>query len=317
MVFICLIYSLRSVDTMNGAHTDTMLCFPLRVSKGGSLMGVIRVLNKINDEFNVSDESLMQTIVMKSATELESIYSELVNLNSSISTFAAPILPTDGAPKEGTFRLKAIPANPRRRSGGAAISANSSSALNMMRIQRSKSVACGVSTVCAPNRRGITRSRSVGSQFSTDQDDEDLCITLPSLSADDDELLLCAMGSREEDEVEGGGASFIARSVSLDSALSSRKGGFQARHIDLLPKSLSPSKKSTDEKRFGSLLSKLFVVESAADSNGEISRSEISPKSISTIVKSAPSSFLPQSFLRMREKRKSATTGSAKILPTP
>jgi hypothetical protein len=308
---------LRFVDTVNESVTDTMLCFPLRVTKGGALMGVIRVLNKINDEFNVTDESLMQAIIMKSSAELEDIYTELVVLNHNISSFATPVLPTDGAPKAGKSRSKAV-ATKKRRSGGTGISANSSSALNTMGIQRSKSQSGGLRSDA--KRSDLSRTKSVGSCITDEEDNDDMCIVLPSLGADDDELQLCrdsldeSSGVKEADKWAD--VSFIDRSVSLDSGFNARRSLTQARHGDTaLPNSVSPIKKSS------SFLSRLFIAESAKDDSNDsgshvLNKTAGQPEPASTTPSSAhktetatstsTSRFkLPQSFQRMREKKRS------------
>mmetsp|Transcript_13374 Transcript_13374/g.20104 ORF Transcript_13374/g.20104 Transcript_13374/m.20104 type:complete len:375 (-) Transcript_13374:262-1386(-) len=94
----------ENIDKATGYRTKTILCSPLRANRGGGkVIGVIELINKNNDElFDSNDEELLSQMVNHITDDMASEFSELLELNSAISTFASPILPSDlaGAAKK-------------------------------------------------------------------------------------------------------------------------------------------------------------------------------------------------------------------------
>lgn len=75
-----------------------MLCSPIRANRGGGrVIGVIELINKSNGElFDSNDEDVLAQLVYQFTDDLSAEFSELLEINQSIASFATPILPSDG-----------------------------------------------------------------------------------------------------------------------------------------------------------------------------------------------------------------------------
>lgn len=87
----------ENIDKATGYRTKTILCCPLRANRGGGkVVGVIELINKNNGElFDSNDEDLLSQMVNHITDDMATEFAELLDLNSAISTFASPILPSD------------------------------------------------------------------------------------------------------------------------------------------------------------------------------------------------------------------------------
>jgi hypothetical protein len=101
-----------------------MLCSPIRANRGGGrIIGVIELINKSNGElFDSNDEDLLAQLVYQFTDDLSSEFSELLEINHNISSFATPILPSDGMMSRASSG--AIPAEPKAYQGPTAVTAN-------------------------------------------------------------------------------------------------------------------------------------------------------------------------------------------------
>lgn len=75
-----------------------MLCSPIRANRGGGrVIGVIELINKANGElFDSNDEDVLAQLVYQFTDDLSAEFSELLEINQNIASFATPILPSDG-----------------------------------------------------------------------------------------------------------------------------------------------------------------------------------------------------------------------------
>jgi hypothetical protein len=88
----------RNVDKITGYRTTTVLCTPVRANRGGGrIVGIIELVNKKNNQlFDESDEDVLAQMVRQFTDDLSAEFSQLCEINSSIASFATPILPSDG-----------------------------------------------------------------------------------------------------------------------------------------------------------------------------------------------------------------------------
>lgn len=88
----------ENVDKVTGYKTKTMLCTPVRANRGGGrIIGVIELINKHNGElFTSNDEDVLAQMVYQFTDDLSAEFTQLLEINHSIASFATPILPSDG-----------------------------------------------------------------------------------------------------------------------------------------------------------------------------------------------------------------------------
>jgi hypothetical protein len=100
-----------------------MLCSPIRANRGGGrVIGVIELINKSNGElFDSNDEDLLAQLVYQFTDDLSSEFTQLLEINHSISSFATPILPSDGMMARVSG---AVVAEPKTYQGPTAATAN-------------------------------------------------------------------------------------------------------------------------------------------------------------------------------------------------
>lgn len=100
-----------------------MLCSPIRANRGGGrVIGVIELINKANGElFDSNDEDILAQLVYQFTDDLSSEFTELLEINQSISSFATPILPSDGMMARVSG---AVVAEPKSYQGPTAATAN-------------------------------------------------------------------------------------------------------------------------------------------------------------------------------------------------
>ena len=374
---LCLCHATRFTDSVEGQRTKSLMCFPVHANKGGALMGVVRVLNKRDGEdFGGGDQSLVQAIVTKSAAKYEEIFVDLTELNSSISTFASPIMPTDGAPRDTSARTGTACTSPRhRKTQREGLSANSASALNTMKMMRSRSSSTGESDAsrlevdpdsvlrsqsCGeptkrkiPARPTMTKAKSLstinldelrpdsgaGGQWA--EDESDVCIVLPTLSGEQDVLLgdnvatLTSPRSRSrsrswgEEKASSRRPLFVNTNsfksacegpVSPSSAwLPSVQDGRPSPSTTPSPKTASPVSRGSGSR---SLASRLFGQSHdnkspASSPSGRGGADKSSVKSLSQKLGHLSTEAVPQSILRMRErKRQSIAAGTSRCSPS-
>lgn len=378
VVMLCLCHATRFTDSVEGQSTKSLMCFPVHANKGGALMGVVRVLNKRDGEdFGGGDQSLVQAIVTKSAAKYEEIFMDLTELNSSISTFASPILPTDGAPRDTSARTGTACTSPRhRRTQGEGLSANSASALNTMKIMRSRSSCTGESDAspldvdpdnvlrsqsCGeptkrkiPARPTMTKAKSLstinldelrprsgaGGQWVDDESDE--CIVLPALPGEDDELLgdnvatLTSPRSRSrswgEEKASSRRPLFVKtnsfKSAGEDLAAPSSAWLPSVQDSRQSPSPAPPSPKTASPVSRGSgsrsVASRLFGQthddkSPASSPSGRGADKSSVVKSLSQKLGQLSTEAVPQSILRMRERKRQSiatATGTSQCSPS-
>ncbi|CAE7648015.1 PDE10A [Symbiodinium microadriaticum] len=88
----------ENMDRVTGVKTRNILCSPLRANRGGGR--VVAVLNLINKKggsnFDDNDEIIVHQMANNFIDEMAAEFGDLLSLNDSISSFATPILPSDG-----------------------------------------------------------------------------------------------------------------------------------------------------------------------------------------------------------------------------
>lgn len=89
----------ENIDKFTGYRTKTLLCCPVRTNRGGGrVVGVLELVNKSGGLlFDSNDEDVLSQMACNFSDEMTTEFTELLDLNNTMATFATPILPSDTA----------------------------------------------------------------------------------------------------------------------------------------------------------------------------------------------------------------------------